>query len=269
MKRAIEFIEKNLLTPFSLDDVAAAEGLSTYHLHRVFTATFGHSIKTYVRKRRLTEAARLLRTTTRGVLDIALECQFESQASFTRAFRALFNQPPASFRREGPAHWYAGMEAATPKSLRHLKVGLTHELRELPSLSVRGVPQTVDLDFEDDVMALWLELARDVEAPLDVYGVGLGALGEHYVYLAGVDAAHAWPFTMKPERTIELHGAYAVFTHRGELELLRATVDFIWATWLPRSGFNKSARPDFERFSLPEIGSDDAEIQLWVSVDSR
>lgn len=104
MKRAIEFIEKNLLTPFSLDDVAAAEGLSTYHLHRVFTATFGHSIKTYVRKRRLTEAARLLRTTTRGVLDIALECQFESQASFTRAFRALFNQPPASFRREGPAH---------------------------------------------------------------------------------------------------------------------------------------------------------------------
>ncbi|PZR18537.1 MAG: hypothetical protein DI536_01265 [Archangium gephyra] len=104
MKRAIEFIEKNLLTPFSLDDVAAAEGLSTYHLHRVFAATFGRSIKTYVRKRRLTEAARLLRTTTRGVLDIALECQFESQASFTRAFRALFNQPPASFRREGPAH---------------------------------------------------------------------------------------------------------------------------------------------------------------------
>lgn len=244
-----------------------------YHLHRLFTAAFGHSIKTYVRKRRLTEAAKLLRTTKRGVLDVALACQFESQASFTRAFRALFGQPPAQFRREGPAVWYGGMERATSASLRHLKHGVTHEPRfeTLASpLHVRGLRHELDLENEAELVSLWVELAASITEDVEVYGVGLPAPDARYVYLAGLVATQPWPFAPPPQQTVEVPpGRYAVFTHTGALELLGATVDFIWATWLPRSGFIKSSRPDLERFSLRQLANGAAEMQLWVSVDSR
>lgn len=246
--------------------MAASAGLSVYHLHRLFTAVFGHSIKTYVRKRRLTEAAVLLRTTKRGVLDVALACQFESQAAFTRAFRALFGQPPAQFRREGRAHWYVGMPRATFESMRHLRSGVTHEpeLRELrESLTLQGFSQAIDLELEGELVKRWVELAAETSTPSIVYGAGL-----ELTYLAGTDVKEPWPFRAPPTHRAEVPtGRYAVFQHCGALEQINATVDFIWATWLPRSGFTKSTRPDVERFELQELATGKATMELWISVD--
>ena len=38
LQRAIDFKEAHLWEDFRLDDVAAAAGLSRYHLHRLFSA---------------------------------------------------------------------------------------------------------------------------------------------------------------------------------------------------------------------------------------
>ncbi len=237
-----------------------------FHLHRVFTAVFGHSIKTYVRKRRLTEAARLLRETKRGVIDIALACQFESQAAFTRAFRALFGQPPGQFRRGGHAHWYPGMPRATLESMRHLQRGVTleperRELRE--PLTLQGFSQRIDLELEGELVKRWLQLAAELSTSTVVYGAGLGL-----TYLAGVDVKDPWPFRAPPPHRAEIPaGRYAVFHHHGPLEQINATVDFIWATWLPRSGLTKSTRPDFERFALQDFAAGSATMELCISVD--
>jgi AraC-like DNA-binding protein len=98
---AIDYIESSLTQEIDLSKVAAAAGYSSFHLSRLFRAMTGETPAGYVRKRRLSEAARQLLTTKRRILDIALDHQFGSQAAFTRAFRAAFGISPGAYRKRG------------------------------------------------------------------------------------------------------------------------------------------------------------------------
>jgi AraC family transcriptional activator of mar-sox-rob regulon len=65
----------------------------------MFKDVTGHAIGAYIRARRLSKAAVALRLTSRPILDIALQYRFDSQQTFTRAFKKQFNQTPAWYRR--------------------------------------------------------------------------------------------------------------------------------------------------------------------------
>jgi transcriptional regulator GlxA family with amidase domain len=54
----------------------------------------------YLTNWRLRLAAEALRSTPKGVADIAGEVGYESEAAFNRAFKRAFGLPPARFRRE-------------------------------------------------------------------------------------------------------------------------------------------------------------------------
>jgi AraC family transcriptional regulator len=69
----------------------------------MFHALVGHSLKEYIRKRRLSEAAARLVTTQESLIQIAFDFQFGTQESFTRAFRSMFGITPGRFRKIGKA----------------------------------------------------------------------------------------------------------------------------------------------------------------------
>jgi DNA gyrase inhibitor GyrI len=56
---------------------------------------------TYIARRNLTRAAEALIETERGIADIALDCGFESQQTFTRSFKSEFGMPPLRYRKRG------------------------------------------------------------------------------------------------------------------------------------------------------------------------
>ncbi|MFN8492242.1 MAG: GNAT family N-acetyltransferase [Caldilineaceae bacterium] len=99
LNQAITHIENYLTAPVSIKEAAAVAGYSRYHFSRTFLAVTGITPVAYLRKRRLTEAARELITTTRRILDIALDYQFQSQEAFTRSFKQEFGISPALYRR--------------------------------------------------------------------------------------------------------------------------------------------------------------------------
>ena len=80
-------LEGHLDQPLSLDNVAAKAGYSKWHLQRMFKDVTGHAIGAYIRARRLSKSAVALRLTARPILDIALQYRFDSQQTFTRAFK--------------------------------------------------------------------------------------------------------------------------------------------------------------------------------------
>jgi len=83
----------------SLDNVAAKAGYSKWHLQRMFKEVTGQAIGAYIRARRLSKSAVALRLTARPILDIALQYRFDSQQTFTRAFKKQFSLTPALYRR--------------------------------------------------------------------------------------------------------------------------------------------------------------------------
>ena len=97
---AIDYIESHLYEKLDLETVAKAVHYSKYHLHRMFTGTVGLTIQTYVQRRQLTEAAKLLVLSDRPILEIALIAGYESQQSFTDVFKAMYKKSPNKYREE-------------------------------------------------------------------------------------------------------------------------------------------------------------------------
>lgn len=95
----LRWLDENLDKPLSLDNVAAKAGYSKWHLQRMFKEITNQAIGSYIRARRLSRAAVALRLTSRPILDIALQYRFDSQQTFTRAFKKQFNITPALYRR--------------------------------------------------------------------------------------------------------------------------------------------------------------------------
>ncbi|SBM11894.1 helix-turn-helix domain-containing protein [Klebsiella oxytoca] len=95
----LSWLEGHLDQPLSLDNVAAKAGYSKWHLQRMFKDVTGHAIGAYIRARRLSKSAVALRLTARPILDIALQYRFDSQQTFTRAFKKQFSLTPALYRR--------------------------------------------------------------------------------------------------------------------------------------------------------------------------
>lgn len=58
LERALNYIESHLNDEIDLLTLAKEAGYSLYHFQRVFKGAVGDSIKEYIRKRRITEAAK-------------------------------------------------------------------------------------------------------------------------------------------------------------------------------------------------------------------
>ena len=83
-----------------LGELAKRVHISKFHLHRMYVAQFGISPADYLRKHKLHRAAFQLVYTRKSVLDIALSVNYNSQESFTRAFKKEFELTPGMFRKQ-------------------------------------------------------------------------------------------------------------------------------------------------------------------------
>ncbi|MGW4098182.1 MULTISPECIES: helix-turn-helix transcriptional regulator [unclassified Mycobacterium] len=100
--RAKDLADARYADPITVDDLAAAAGLSRAHFSRMFTRTFGESPRAYLQSRRLERAAALLRNTDRSVADICVMVGLHSVGSFTTNFARVYGKPPAAYRASLP-----------------------------------------------------------------------------------------------------------------------------------------------------------------------
>ena len=88
--------------PLTVDDLAAAAGLSRAHFSREFRQAFGESPHGYLLTRRLERAAALLRNTDGSITDICLSVGLRSLGSFTTSFTRTYGVSPTSYRAAAP-----------------------------------------------------------------------------------------------------------------------------------------------------------------------
>ena len=97
-----EYIEKHLQEEITLKKLADVSGYSPWHFSNIFKEMTGKSPYEYIRLRRLTESALVLRDENRKVLDVALDFVFDSQEGFTRAFTKEFGISPFRYHKQSP-----------------------------------------------------------------------------------------------------------------------------------------------------------------------
>ena len=279
LQRGIDHIEAHLDEPFALMDVSGAACISHWHFQRIFRAVTGETLMAYVRARRLATAEQSLLTTDARIIDIALRAGFSTQESFTRAFKQAFGLAPGEYRSLGKSRRFVHKLQLDGDYLRHLQHHVTLE----PVLAERSAERVVGLsshfygvDSDKDNMAarippLWgafLPRLGDFSdpAPTICYGVISAQPGDEALsYLAC--AASAGPAPLDMEVLTVPGGTYATFEHRGPIVGLDRTVNYIYAAWLPNSGWRHTYGPDLEIYDdRYEASSPHSVIQYAIPI---
>jgi AraC family transcriptional regulator len=98
LHRVIDFMEANLHTSLTLQEIATQTGLSRMHFAAQFRRSTGCSPHAFLLKRRLEKAKEMLVTDAIPLRDVALAVGFQSQAHFTTIFRKLMGTTPGRWR---------------------------------------------------------------------------------------------------------------------------------------------------------------------------
>jgi len=99
---AIQLIHRKYDENMLVDDIAEYVYLSPSYFSKVFRILTGYTVKEYVNKYRLYQAAKALKETDKRIISIAFEAGFSSQQSLTKKFVQQYRIPPARFRRINP-----------------------------------------------------------------------------------------------------------------------------------------------------------------------
>ena len=101
VKKVIDYIERNLEKEINLDNISKNIGYSKFYLNRIFTEYTGITMYKYLQNRRLTVAAEKLVKTDKPIMQIAYEAGYDTQQSFSFAFKQIYLYPPKIYRDMG------------------------------------------------------------------------------------------------------------------------------------------------------------------------
>lgn len=93
----LSYINENITRQLSVDELSAVSYLSRYHFMRLFKSQTGCTVHTYIRQKRLTLAARLLREGMSATA-VSAECGFSDYSTFHRAFKQTFGVSPGKIK---------------------------------------------------------------------------------------------------------------------------------------------------------------------------
>lgn len=278
MVKAVDFVEANLKTDIAVADIADAVSYSLYHFCRMFNGITHHTPYDYLMRRRLSESARELVETDRKIIEIAFDYRFNSPETYSRAFKRVFGVQPYQWRKQVRLDRRVLMSRLTPAHIRHINKGdyLSPVLEERDALQVAGVMSLVK-DDREAIPQLWDTLAQELAdiGEIDTqgcyYGIAWYPTGwqeRGYLYLAAVE--------VEPQ---EIAGSALVvkamppskcarFIHKGPYRDLGLTRDYIYQTWLPRSGERIAGLFEIEDHG-PDLGPSDeaSEIEIYIPIE--
>jgi AraC family transcriptional regulator len=98
LARVIDYIETHFGEPLLITDLAAIAVMSSVHFGRSFKAASGQSPFQYLICRRVEHSARMLRSSSLTITEIAYACGFANPAHFSTVFSKMMGHSPTSYR---------------------------------------------------------------------------------------------------------------------------------------------------------------------------
>ncbi|AXT49994.1 AraC family transcriptional regulator [Aquimarina sp. BL5] len=101
---ALQYIDEHLDDDLSLGIISDRAMYSPYHFHRIFKAVIGESLNVYINRRRIEKIALvLIHKKEVSISQLSLQYGFNSNSSFTRAFKKFYGVSPTEFRKQLPS----------------------------------------------------------------------------------------------------------------------------------------------------------------------
>jgi AraC-like DNA-binding protein len=98
VRQSIEWMQRNLHREASLDELAREAGISVSHFSAIFKRRTGFAPINYFLRLKISNACRLLDTTSMEIKEVASAAGFEDPFYFSRFFKKIMGHSPRSYR---------------------------------------------------------------------------------------------------------------------------------------------------------------------------
>ncbi len=287
IQQAICYMEEHMLENISYAEVAGSVHMSGYNFHRTFSFIAGMTANEYIRKRRLTLAARELQETEISVTDAAYKYGYESPESFAKAFARFHGATPRQAKQKG-----AKLHLFNPLVIKIILEGgsimdyrIVHREKQQFLALVRAFPNEASNDDSfTGVSDFWTECSEKnlmepmrrlrAEGKRDLYGLcsPVKNNGTHFNYGIGViidedtDSAGLEDLLQNGYSIWTAEPAdFAVFKCLGtEGGCIGETWSKFFREFVPQTGYIQTDDTDYEIYF--EKGEKGVFCELWIPV---
>jgi len=241
------YIETHISADLDVALLTSVGFVSRDKLYHDFYSASGHSVKEYVRKRRLSNALALIKTSDLSLTDIAFQCGYSSYLTLWRAVRQTLGLTPSEYKDGGIYYFFPPFSGTS-----------------LQPVTVSGdtIPETLCLSFyhvrltaiENVAVSAFLRVFPDYRGR--VFGRNGIQDGSRFCYKLHVTdsdedfgklASHGFEIgARKPPST----AVYATSTVRNDEEQINAAWNYLYSDWLHNSMFEYTGEPYYEEYIL-------------------
>ncbi|MCX7746692.1 MAG: AraC family transcriptional regulator [Clostridia bacterium] len=282
---AVNYIESHLTSKITLDAIAREVYISPYHFHKGFLLGTGITVGEYIKRRRLTEAGIKLIETKIPIIDIGMDCCYDSQEAFTRAFKKYFGITPAKYRKRKNHNLYYYREPLNQKEIIHFQNGGVSIIPRIVTLGPIQLTGINGYSSHDDnrIPNIWEEFHSQSGQIYnrvnmsEYYGICIYnpvlyikdiSVDFEFNYFAGVEVRDYEKVSQGLDTYIIPKRKYAVFTHRGNVADVMPTYRYIFSVWLPDTSNEIADHFDFEYFgeSFSPMDPDSSELDIYIPI---
>ena len=278
MNQALRYIDGHLTERIDSRAIASQANTSSFHFQKMFHILADVTLSEYIRNRRLTLAAREILGGA-GILDTAIKYGYETQASFSRAFKRLHGFAPGMVRDPG-----AVIKAYPPLSFQLSVRGespMEYEIRAMGEFTLAGIVREFSAkdgqnyrdiplfrtELEDSGVIGRMRQAADRDGLFKgaIVGACLGFSVEmdEFGYMLGFEPDADYEFEEFRQFSIPAL-TWAVFTGKGgSSEDHQRIWKAIYGEWFPATDYIHDEGPEIE-FNLG--GSGDERFEIWIPV---
>lgn len=262
--RVMNYVAEHIDEPLPLHTLARVSNFSPFHFHRIFRALTGETLNDYVKRQRLERAVSLRKYAPRLTLtEIAFRCGFNSSVDFSRSFKAAYGVAPSRLNpaalekkrkkcKASPEHSAYAALLRMPKPRREFRV----QVRPRPAMTIAFL-RVHDSYADGKVNAAFARMMEWVRARgLERSGALIGMSQDDPTITplekCRYDVCYTVPEGTRPEGPIGIRriraNRFATLRIQGDLRLAMAAYEYLFARWLPSSGWQPTHDPGMEVF---------------------
>ena len=247
MHSLLQYIEDNLAIDLDTKLLSGIGFSSHAKLYRGFYNLTGHSVKEYIRKRRLSNALALIKMSHMALTDIAHQSGYSSHQALCRAVRQNLNLTPTQYKNGDTYYFFPPWSG---DSLQPVTV------------SQDTIPKTLRILFYSPVSANIEDLAVSTLLKLipayngRIFGKNGMQNSSNFCYELYLTETHInysllTFHNFKIAQTLPSYTTtFATATVQNNAPKINAVWDYLYSQWLQNSMFEYTAAPYFEEYIL-------------------
>ena len=274
-----DYIEKHLDESLSVDFLCQISGFSQFHFQRIFASITGEPIYSFIKRIRLEKAAyMLLAKKDRPVIDIALSVGFSNQASFAKAFKKRFGTSSSQYRNKrkeiDKSAFFSNYNKGIDLNIEPLNIEIRKE-KEIKIVYIRysgaykgdselfknlfdSLYQWVDERNLIKKSSRWFVIYHDFgdETSEDILRVSVCMSIEGNVAISGNIGTMTIP-----------EGKFGVGTFYVGAEDYGKAWYYMYAKWLPKSGYKVADRFAFEHYPSQDENAKKQLVEIYIPLE--